>query len=137
MCGVSDTSPFIAAESGRRIREELLPAESVTTVITLAELTAGVLAAKDTETRARRLNTLSALSSLEVLTVDQRAAEQWARLRLYLAERSRRLNLNGLWIAAAAVAHGLPVVTQDSDFDALEDYHGFAQRQATRHPTLR
>ncbi|MBA3528908.1 MAG: type II toxin-antitoxin system VapC family toxin [Propionibacteriaceae bacterium] len=129
VCGVYDTSLFIAAESGRRIREELLPAESVTTVITLAELTAGVLAARDTETRARRLNTLSALSSLEVLTVDQRAAEQWARLRIYLAERGRRLNLNDLWIAAVAVAHGLPVVTQDSDFDALEDYHGFSQIQ--------
>ena len=47
--GVLDTSVFIAAESGRSLNEELLPEESAISVITLAELQAGVLAAKDTQ----------------------------------------------------------------------------------------
>ncbi len=33
----------------------------------------------------------------------------------------RRLNVNDVWIAATALTNGLPVVTQDDDFDALAD----------------
>jgi predicted nucleic acid-binding protein len=32
--------------------------------------------------------------------------------------------VNDLWIAATAIAQGLPVVTQDMDFDPLEDVLG-------------
>jgi predicted nucleic acid-binding protein len=38
-----------------------------------------------------------------------------------LAEAGRRVNVNDLWIAATAVANGLPVVTRDDDFDPLAD----------------
>ena len=34
------------------------------------------------------------------------------------------MNVNDLWIAAVAAANDLPVVTQDSDFDALEAIGG-------------
>lgn len=120
-----DTSVFIATESGRPLRFELLPALALTTVITLAELNAGVLAARDLATRAARLRTLTSLAALEVLPVDAAAAEVWARMRVHLAERGRRLNVNDLWIASIAVAHRLPVVSQD-DFGPLEDYDGFS-----------
>lgn len=126
LCGVYDTSVFIASETRRHLRTELLPAESVTTVITVAELTAGVLVASDAGTRARRLRTLTSLSSIEVLSVDRPAAEHWARLRVYLAETGRRVNVNDLWVAAIAVSRDLPVVTQDADFEALTDYEGFS-----------
>ncbi|WP_367280063.1 PIN domain-containing protein [Nocardioides sp.] len=33
----------------------------------------------------------------------------------------RAVPANDLWIAATAVAHDLPVVTQDSDFDVLAE----------------
>ena len=40
--GLLDTSVFIATETGRQLEESLIPAEVATSVITLAELTAGV-----------------------------------------------------------------------------------------------
>ena len=124
--GVLDTSVFIAMESGRPLNFALLPALAVTTVITLAELNAGVLAAPDLASRATRLRTLTSLAALEVLPVDAAAAEAWAGMRVHLAERGHRLNVNDLWIASIAVARRLPLVSQDDDFGPLEDYEGFS-----------
>jgi hypothetical protein len=104
--------------------EERLPEESAISVVTLAELQAGVLAARDTATRAVRLATVDALSDVEVLPVDVDAARIWAQLRVQLAEAGRRINVNDLWIAATAASRGLPVVTQDDDFAAVEGMAG-------------
>jgi predicted nucleic acid-binding protein len=119
--GLLDTSVFIASESGRPLDASALPEESFVSVITRAELQAGVLAAKDSEIRARRLATLDAIGPLELLTVDAGAASHWARLRVKLAENKRRLNVNDLWIASIALANDLPVVTQDADFEPLSE----------------
>lgn len=124
--GVLDTSVFIANETGRPLDETAIPAEVATTVITLAELNAGVLVAASAEVRARRLATLDAVADMVALAVDEDAAREWARLRVHLVETGRRMGVNDLWIAAIAVAHGLPVVTQDDDFAALEGVSGFA-----------
>lgn len=122
--GLLDTSVFIAAESGRRLDAEALPDESALSVVTLAELQAGVLAASDVDTRARRMATLDAASDIELIGIDEAAASMWARMRVHLAEAGRRLNVNDLWIAASAASRGLPVVTQDEDFGAVEGVGG-------------
>lgn len=124
MRGLLDTSVLIAAESGRSLHEELLPDESAVSVVTLAELHVGVLAATDVDTRVRRLATIDAVSDVEVVGVDEAAALVWASMRVQLAEAGRRANVNDLWIAASAAARGLPVVTQDDDFDAVEGMAG-------------
>jgi len=118
--GLLDTSVFIAAESGRPVDTSRLPEESAISVVTLAELHAGVLAARDTTTRATRMATVDALSDIEVLAIDPPAALVWAQMRVLLAEAGRRINVNDLWIAATAASRGLPVVTQDDDFSAVE-----------------
>lgn len=118
--GVLDTSVFIATETGRRLDESLIPDELATTVVTLAELNAGVLAAATVDVRAKRLATLDAVADIITLPVDEDAARMWARLRVHLAESGRRVRINDLWIAAIAASRGLPVITQDDDFDALE-----------------
>ena len=123
--GVLDTSVFIASETGRTLDESAMPDEVATTVITLAELNAGVLAADSAEVRARRLTTLDAVADMVALPVDEDAAREWARLRVHLAETGRRMGINDLWIAAIAVSRGLPVVTQDDDFAALDGASGF------------
>lgn len=122
--GLLDSSVLIVSESGRELQADLLPEETLVSVITIAELHAGVLAARDTATRARRLATVEALADLEPLSVDSAAARAWASLRVRLAEVGRRVNVNDLWIAAIAVANDLPVVTQDSDYDPLESIGG-------------
>jgi predicted nucleic acid-binding protein len=118
--GVLDTSVFIATETGRQLDASLIPLTVATTVITLAELNAGVLAASNSEIRARRLVTLEAVADMATLPVDEEAARTWARLRVHLAETGRRVRINDLWIAAIATSRALPVVTQDEDFDALD-----------------
>ena len=119
--GVVDTSVFIATESGRQLDTTHIPSEVAITVVTLAELTAGVLAATNSDIRAQRLATLETVADMETLPVDEDAARMWARLRVHLAETGRRVRVNDLWIAAIAASRGLPVITQDDDFDALED----------------
>ena len=122
--GLLDTSVFIAAESGRPVDTARLPEESAISVVTLAELQAGVLAARDTQTRATRMATVDALGDIEVLPIDTPAALAWARMRVLLAEAGRRINGNDLWIAATATSRGVPVVTQDDDFAAVEGMAG-------------
>jgi predicted nucleic acid-binding protein len=122
--GLLDTSVFIARETGRALDDRLLPEESAVSAVTIAELQVGVLAAVDTNVRARRLATLGALSDVEVLVVDEAVAASWALLRVHLAESGRRLNVNDLWIAATALTHQIPVVTQDDDFGPVEGVGG-------------
>lgn len=115
-----DTSVLIARESGRALDVESVPEQTAVSVVTLAELHAGILAANDTATRARRLATLDAVSAVEALPVTAEAARQWATLRTRLAEERRTAKVNDLWIAAVAMASGMDVVSQDDDFDAIE-----------------
>ncbi|WP_035779781.1 type II toxin-antitoxin system VapC family toxin [Arthrobacter sp. H14] len=124
MKALLDTSVFIALESGRRIEESKLPEEMYLSVITLGELHAGVLAAKDTEIRARRLATVESLARFEVLPVNADAARHWARLRFRLYEAGRKVNVNDLWIASVALAYGMPVATQDKDYEVLAGMDG-------------
>jgi len=118
--GLLDTSVFIARED-RDLAAELLPDELAVSVVTYAELRAGVLAAPDVATRSRRLTTLQIVTEMNPLPIDSAVADQWAHLRLLLAESRRRVNVNDTWIAATALAHGVPVVSQDADFAVLAD----------------
>jgi predicted nucleic acid-binding protein len=124
--GLLDTSVFIASETGRLLDHARLPQEAAVSAITIGELHVGVLAAHDVDTRARRLATLEAVADVELLGVDEAVAAAWARLRVHLAEAGRRLNVNDLWIAATALAHHLPVVTQDDDFAPVEGVGGLS-----------
>jgi predicted nucleic acid-binding protein len=124
--GLLDTSVFIATESGRELDEARIPAEVATSVVTLAELQLGVLAATHTDVRAQRLATLETLADMEIIPIDEDAARAWARLRVHLAETGRRVRINDLWIAAIGAGRGLPVVTQDDDFDPVDGVAGLS-----------
>jgi predicted nucleic acid-binding protein len=122
--GLLDTSVFIAAEVQRPLEAQLLPEELAVSAVTVAELHVGVLAATELDTRARRLATLESLAGIEVLVIDEAVAASWALLRVHLATAERRLNVNDLWVAATALAHRIPVVTQDDDFGPVEGVGG-------------
>jgi hypothetical protein len=113
--GLADTSIFIAHESGRTLRADLLPDRLAVSVITVGELRAGVLAAADLATRDRRLATLTAVLTLSPVPVDDDVAAAWARLRVALRDLGRRMAVNDSWIAATAIALDVPLVTQDDD----------------------
>jgi hypothetical protein len=117
--GIADTSLFIAHETGRPLRVEVLPDRLAVSAITIGELWAGVLAATDVAVRDRRLGTLSAALALDPIPVDDRVAAAWARLRVDLRDRGLRMPVNDSWIAATAIALGVAVVTQDEDYVEL------------------
>jgi predicted nucleic acid-binding protein len=96
-----------------------LPEQLAVSVITIGELEAGVLIAGDLTSRARRLATLGAARALLPLPVDESVASAWAKLRAELRQRGQRLPLNDSWIAATAIAHSIPVVTQDDDYEGI------------------
>ena len=116
--GLADSSVFIATEQAGPTREAP-PSEIAVSVVTVGELRLGVLAAADGQTRARRLETLSRAEGLEPLPVDRPVAHAWAALRLALRDSGKRMPLNDSWIAATAIAHRLPVVSQDDDYDGV------------------
>ena len=78
-------------------------------VITVGELEAGVLLARGSKDRAKRLRRLAAtLSITQVLPVDSFVAARYGELRA----ATGRLPSNDLWIAATALAHDLQLVTR-------------------------
>jgi predicted nucleic acid-binding protein len=114
--GLADTSVFIAIEQGRPMTSKP-PASVAVSVVTVAELRLGVLAAVDASARARRLETVTHAEGLDPIPIDVSVAHAWAALRLSLREAGLRMPINDSWIAATAIALGIPVVSQDADHD--------------------
>lgn len=113
---LADTSLFVAVEQDRPF--DGTPPEQVTvSMITIAELRLGVLAAPDNVVRARRLETLAQAQQFDPIPIDEPVAAAWAALRVALRDAGRRMPVNDSWIAATALAHQIPVVTQDADYD--------------------
>ncbi len=117
--GLADTSVFIARESGRQLDVTALPDTLAVSIVTIAELRAGVLVAADLVTRDRRLATLQQALDLDPVPVDDEVARAWARLRVALRDSGRRMKVNDAWIAATAIALDIPVVSQDGDYENL------------------
>lgn len=116
---IADTSVFIAQETGRDLGD--LPEEVAVSVVTAAELELGVLRAKDTDTRARRLATLAQVrATYPLLPVDAETASCFARIAAAELEAGRRIRRHDAWIAATALRYGVAVATQDADFSAFE-----------------
>jgi predicted nucleic acid-binding protein len=115
---VADTSVFIARESGRPLGE--LPDEIAVSVITAAELELGVLRATDAAIRATRLATLASVrTEYPLLPIDDQTASCFARIADTELRAGRKVRRHDTWIAATALRHGVPVVTQDPDFTAF------------------
>jgi predicted nucleic acid-binding protein len=118
MKGLVDTSVFIAREAGRPL--ESLPDEPAVSVVTLAELHLGVLRARDAQTRARRLRTVSRVErEYDAIPIDAEVARTFASIIVDARAAGRRPRVMDAWIAATAVRHGLAVFTQDADFDGI------------------
>ena len=121
MRALLDTSFFVATESGRPLGQMDGVTDTEVSVITLAELTVGVLMADDTD-RATRVATLSAVESTwDPLPVDAEVARQFGRIVAALRASQRRIPILDALVAATAVVQEIPVVTQDRDYGAIPD----------------
>jgi hypothetical protein len=121
--GLLDTSVFIAREAQRRLGP--LPDRVAVSVVTLGELELGVLAASDPDVLSRRAGTLALAREADPIPVNEAVMSAWARLVVDCRRTGihRTVKLTDALIAATAVVHGLPVVTQDQDFRAIGIAH--------------
>jgi predicted nucleic acid-binding protein len=117
--GLLDTSVFIARETERPLGE--LPDRVAVSVMTIGELQVGILHASDDATRARRADTLALARAADPIPIGEAIMVTWARLvsASKAAGVHRTIKLTDALIAATAIEHGLPVVTQDTDYDQM------------------
>jgi predicted nucleic acid-binding protein len=118
---ILDTSIFIARERGRPLGRPL-PEQVGVSVVTLAVLERGVLAARDSDTRAQRLATLTRVRKQTAgLPANERIASAYARLAASALAAGRKPRVHDTWIAATALVHDAEVWTQDADFSVYTD----------------
>ena len=120
--GLIDTSVVIDLET---IDPADLPRECAVSAMTMAELAAGPHATTDSAERARRQDRLQrAEATFEPLPVDADVARAYGRVYATVAAAGRKARGRraiDLFIAATAVAAGLPLYTRNPD-----DFTGLA-----------
>ena len=119
--GLLDTSVFIAREQTRDLAA--LPERVAISVVTVGELELGVLTAGDEERRRRRAETLDLARAADPLPVNEPVMGAFARIVRDCRREGVRVRILDALIAATAVEHGLAVVTQDEDFEAMAAAH--------------
>lgn len=113
--GLADTNILIHLEY---LPVGELPAELLTTAVTLAELAAGVHQADDVAERGRRIARLQRVEAIfEPLPFDTEAARQYGVIvaGVVAAGRKPRRRVADLMIAAIAAARRLPLYTTNPD----------------------
>ena len=116
---LADTSVFIGLEATRVDPARFAGFEWGISAITLGELRLGVLQAKNPESASRRLSAYRLAQQFEALSVNEAVSDAWALLVSQLRATGQKVPVNDSWIAATAIAHQIPVVTQDSDYDVM------------------
>lgn len=119
--GLGDTNILILLE---RLAADQLPAELLTSTVSLAELSAGVHSAEDSTERARRVVRVQRVeATFSPLPFDVEAARRYGAIaaEVVSAGRKPRRRVADLMIAAIAAANGLPLFTTNpADFYGLE-----------------
>lgn len=114
---LADTSIFIGREAGRYDTAKLEQYEWAISAITMGELRLGVISSRDSETATSRLSTYQFACQFEPLPIDEAVTDAWAALLARLRAHGRKMPVNDSWIAATALAHEVPLATQDADYD--------------------
>lgn len=119
--GLGDTNILIFLE---RLAIDQLPAELLTSTVTLAELSAGVHSATGTVERARRIIRVQRVeATFTPLPFDVEAARQYGIIAAEVISMGRkpRSRVADLMIASIAAANRLPLFTTNpADFYGLE-----------------
>lgn len=103
------------------VRERLSNATLAMSVISLAELRAGHL--HGGWGPARRSRAEQFMAAYLWVPLDMAIVDEWARMRADCRSRGVTVPHNDIWIAASAKTRGWPLISCDSDFDALPVEH--------------
>lgn len=119
---IADTSIFLALEAGRPLRP--FQGSLRISIATLTELELGVLMANDRAVRRVRTATLASARAHAPIPYDEPVSTELARIVADLRRAKRRVGVFDAIIAATALVTGLPVYTQDPDFEVVRDHAG-------------
>ena len=111
MSALLDTSVLIASDEGGALE---LPETAAISVITLGELRAGVLRARDAERRSARARRLRAVrAAFAALPVDEDVAERYGEALAAARDLGRTAKATDLLVIATAAATGRTLYTLD------------------------
>jgi predicted nucleic acid-binding protein len=118
MRAILDTSVIVAEEQGRELATERLPDAAAVSTVTLAELEIGVRTSRTRRIRQQRVSTLRRVRARFVaLPIDEQVASAFAKIATSTGRPRRYADVQDMWIAATAKAHGAMLFTQDGDFE--------------------
>ena len=86
--------------------------------IVVGELLFGAHNSDRVEDNRRRV--FSFLNRVSLLDIDTEIADLYGRIKAQLRRNGKPIPQNDVWIAATAMRHGLPLVTDDQHFERIE-----------------
>src|SRR5258708_3305788 len=116
---ILDTNALSAFFDGHaRLKAVLAKAPRISLpVIVLGEYRFGLIGSRWRKVIEPALDELQAMS--DILPVDTETVLPYAKLCDQLKRAGTPIPANDLWIAALAVQHGLPIISQDKHFDLV------------------
>lgn len=117
-----DTNAYVAFKRGQPEAVSALqhaPRIAVNAVV-LGELLSGFAVGSRAEDNRRELAEFLMSPRVEVLTITQQTAEQYAAIYLALKKAGTPIPTNDMWIAASALEHGATLFSYDTHFRAVQ-----------------
>ena len=113
-----DTSAYSALQRGYQpVLDVLRRSETVAvSAVVLGELYSGFRAGNRWAENTAQLAQFLSKPSVRVLDVTEETALRYAEVDVYLRKNGRPIPRNDVWIAAAAMEHGLQLLTLDVHF---------------------
>lgn len=113
-----DTSAYSALRRGHQAIIEVLRRSETVSIpaIVLGELYSGFRAGSRWVENTEQLAQFVSKPSVRVVDITAQTALRYAEVDVYLRERGRPIPRNDVWIAAAALEHGLHLLTLDIHF---------------------
>lgn len=113
-----DTSAYSALCRGNQaILDAVRESEKIAvSAVVLGELYSGFRAGNRCKENTAQLTHFLSKPSVRVLNVTEETALRYAEIDVYLRKRGRPIPRNDVWIAAAALEHGLQLLTLDVHF---------------------
>ena len=117
-----DTNLYVAFKRGDDDAVELLRLadEIHLSTVVLGELLAGFAAGSRERRNREELTAFLESPRVRIDAVDEGTADFYGRIFALLRRKGRPIPTNDLWIAAAALQHGLLLATRDDHFAAIE-----------------
>lgn len=117
-----DTNMYVAFKRGDDDTVELLRlADEVhLSTVVLGELLAGFAVGSRERRNREELTAFLESPRVRIDTVDEGTADFYGRIFALLRRKGRPIPTNDLWIAAAALQHGLVLATRADHFAAIE-----------------